>query len=65
MVPQTSIHDFDVQEGEIPLSDAEREVFLAVSVEGLTPTEVAQRTGRTPSTVRTLLFRARGKRGER
>lgn len=65
MTRQGSIHDFDVDEESNPLSPAESEVFVAVEVEGLTPTEVAEKTGRAPSTVRTLLFRAREKRGER
>ncbi len=46
------------------LSDAEREVFESVEIHGLRPTEVADRTGRKPTTVRTLLSRARRKRGE-
>lgn len=42
------------------LSDAQREVYVAVS-HGATPADVARRTGREPSTARTHLNRARDK----
>ena len=43
------------------LSEAEREVWIAAETEGLRPCEIAEETGRSPSTVRTLLQRARRK----
>ena len=45
------------------LSDAEAEVWVSRK-NGLTPTEIAANSDRDPSTVRTLLSRARGKLDE-
>lgn len=61
---QSHLEDWE-SEGS-PLSEAERAVWASVEREGLTPTEVAKSSGRDPSTVRTLLYRARKKkRGDR
>lgn len=43
------------------LTNAERVVFKAVEAGGMEPADVARRTGRAPSTARTLLQRAREK----
>ncbi|WP_042666130.1 sigma factor-like helix-turn-helix DNA-binding protein [Haloferax sp. ATB1] len=47
------------------LSPAETDAYLAVDEGDETPTEFARRTGRDPSTVRTLLYRARRKLDKR
>lgn len=44
------------------LTPAEEEIFTLVEVDGLEPHEAAFETGRTASTARTLLMRARRKK---
>jgi DNA-binding CsgD family transcriptional regulator len=44
-----------------PLTDAERAAYEAVEQGNRTAAAFARATGRTPSTVRTLLWRARAK----
>ncbi|DAC85287.1 hypothetical protein QIT48_gp09 [Haloterrigena jeotgali icosahedral virus 1] len=46
------------------LTDAEREVFVSVDLEGLSPSELASFTKWEASTIRTILSRARRKRAE-
>lgn len=43
------------------LSEAETQVYRACELDGLRPAELADATDRTPSTVRTILSRARRK----
>lgn len=58
---QGTLRDFEVVD---ELSPGELAVYRSVELEGCTPTEVAKRSGRQPTTVRTLLYRARKKRGD-
>ena len=58
MSAQTNLSQWELAE----LSEAEQEVFESVEIHGLRPADVARSTGREPSTVRTLLSRARSKR---
>lgn len=46
------------------LTESEREVYRLVERDGYAPADIAQGTQRDASTVRTLLHRARKKRGE-
>lgn len=46
------------------LSEAERDVWVSVELEGFTPLELSRVSERDCSTIRTLLKRARQKRGE-
>lgn len=46
------------------LSEAEREVFVSIDLEGLSPAELANYAPWNASTIRTLLSRARRKRAE-
>lgn len=46
------------------LTEAEREVFVSVDLEGLSPSELASFTDWDASTIRTILSRARRKRAE-
>lgn len=48
----------------IGLTEREREVYVSCDLEGLRPADVAPVLDVSPSTVRTLLSRARQKRGE-
>lgn len=59
-VEQTNLGDWSLR----GLSPAEREVYRAVEEAGRPIQAVAVTTERDPSTVRTLLHRARRKRGE-
>lgn len=62
-MPQPSLFDYDTRLSR--LSPSEREVYKRVEFDGKEPADVAFETGRTASTTRTLLWRARGKLGER
>lgn len=57
---QATLQEFE----EEPLTDAEAQVYRLVEDDGLARTEIAEQTGREPTTIRTLLYRARKKRGE-
>ena len=46
------------------LSPAQRHAYRSCELNGLTPTEAARGTDRSPGTVRTHLYRARDKLGE-
>jgi len=59
MNAQTNIGDWELRD----LSPAERDVY-ELAREGKSPTAIAGETDREPTTVRTLLYRARRKRGE-
>lgn len=56
----TDLWDFAYQD----LSDAEADVYEAIERNGQAIADVAAETDREPTTVRTLLHRARRKRGE-
>lgn len=59
---QTNVDQWRVVE---KLSPAQREAYRAVELHGLTPKEAARGTDRDAGTVRTHLYRARKKLGEK
>ena len=59
---QTAIWEYDRRLDR--LSPAERDVYRSVDREGMRPVDLAGHLDRSPSTIRTILHRARAKLGE-